>query len=175
MVRRRRMGHRGLAAFHERHAGPVSPDDVLVHPRRRHQRLDHGNPADTASFTQNFVYNGDQIQFTSGWGPAGHTVGTIEEYGTYSINLVLRDPTFAAIDALTPAPATLDRSDWSSNGSETYMKFYLNNDANRYILGNIQSISVTGSAIPEPSTYAALAGAATLALALYRRRRRKAA
>jgi len=143
----------------------------------------HGNAGDWTTgvvagdyapgFTNNYTFSGtrDEMQFTSGWGPASHTNQTLYEWQPYSINLVLTDLTGTAIPSLTPAPTFLDLSDWSTGTSNTYMKLYLNNNANRYILGNIQSISVTGSAIPEPSTYAALAGAAALGLALWRRRR----
>jgi hypothetical protein len=134
--------------------------------------------ANTASFTQNLDYYGDVIQFTTAWGPANVTNGSMFGFGPYSINLILVDPTFAAIDSLTPAPTFLDQSDWtlpaSPGQNKSQLKIYLNNDANRYVIGNIQSISVTGSgggaAIPEPSTYAALAGLAALGLVMWRRR-----
>lgn len=124
----------------------------------------------TSSFTTNFQFNGDLIQFTTAWGPAGHTNTTLEEYQPYSINLILLDRTFAAIDSLTPAPTALDRAQWDASTNYTQLKFYLNNDGNRYILGSIQNISATTSAIPEPSTYAMLLGGGMLALVVRRRR-----
>jgi len=126
------------------------------------------------SFTTNYLNSGtkDQIQFTSGWGPSVHTNATLYEWQPYSINLVLTDNTGTAIPSLTPAPTFLDLSDWSTGTSNTYMKLYLNNNANRFILGSIQSIAVTGAAVPEPSTGAALAGVAAFGLAGWRRRTR---
>jgi len=122
------------------------------------------------SFTNNYGVR-DEMQFTSGWGPAAHTNQTLYEWQPYSINLVLGDPTQTAIPSLTPAPSSLDLANWSTNTSHSYLKLYLNNTGNRYILGNIQSISP----IPEPQTYALVAGAAMLGVGLWRRRRRKTA
>lgn len=124
------------------------------------------------TYTQNYTFGNtrDEIQFTSGWGPAAHTNQTIFDFQPYSINLVLVDLTGTAIPSLTPAPTFLDLNDWTQNVANTQLKFYLNNNANRYLLGNIQSIAVT--AVPEPSTYAALVGAAALGLATWHRRRR---
>lgn len=129
--------------------------------------------ANTASFTQNYLMSGtqDQIQFTTAWGPANLTNQTIANWQPYSVNLILTDLTGTAIPSLSPAPGDLDYSDWSPLVANSQLKLYLNNDANRYILGNIQSIAVTGSAVPEPSTYAALAGLAALGFAMMRRRK----
>jgi hypothetical protein len=137
------------------------------------------NASDYApSFTTNYQNGGakDEIQFTSGWGPSNHTNATIYDYQPYSINLVLGDPTGTAIPSLTPAPTFLDLANWNTSTSHSYMKLYLNNDGNRWIMGSIQSISVTGATpVPEPSTCAVLAGAAALGLAAWRRRRARAA
>jgi len=127
-----------------------------------------------ASFTQNYLMSGtqDQTQFTSGWGPASLTNQTIADWQPYSINIILTDLTGTAIPSLSPAPTGLDFSDWNPLVANSQLKLYLNNNANRYILGNIQSINVTGSAVPEPSTYAALAGLAVLGVVVIARRRR---
>jgi hypothetical protein len=122
------------------------------------------------SFTMNYGVR-DEIQFTSGWGPAAHTNQTLYEWQPYSVNLVLGDPTNTAIPSLTPAPSSLDLANWSTNTGHSYLKLYLNNNGNRYILGSIQSISP----VPEPSTYALVTGAAVLGLGLWRRRRRQPA
>lgn len=100
--------------------------------------------ASAPSFTLN-TGAGDEIQFTSGWGPSAHTNTSIYDYQPYSINVVLGDPTGAAFSSLTPAPSTLSLSNWSTNLADSYLKFYLNNDGNRYILGNITSITSDGS------------------------------
>lgn len=126
-----------------------------------------------ASFTQNYLLSGtkDQTQFTSGWGPASLTNQNIADWQPYSINLILTDPTGTAIPSLSPAPTSLDFSDWSPLVANSQLKLYLNNNANRYILGNILSVTVTGSAVPEPSTYALIAGFAVLGLVVWSRRR----
>jgi hypothetical protein len=127
-----------------------------------------------ASFTQNYLMSGtqDQTQFTSGWGPASLTNQNIADWQPYSINIILTDLTGTAIPSLSPTPTGLDFSDWSPLVANSQLKLYLNNNANRYILGHIQSINVTGSAVPEPSTYAALAGLAVLGFVVITRRRR---
>ncbi|MES2660340.1 MAG: choice-of-anchor D domain-containing protein [Verrucomicrobiota bacterium] len=98
---------------------------------------------DQASFTLNYEFGGtrDLIQFTSGWGPTNHTNPVLEDWAPYSINLVLTDPTGTAIPTLTPAPTSLDLSDFSPLVANTHLKIYLNNDANRLIYGSIQSAS----------------------------------
>ncbi len=122
------------------------------------------------SFTTNYGAR-DEIQFTSGWGPSLHTNPTLYEWQTYSANIVLGDPTQTALASLTPVPTFLELSDWNTGTSYSYLKIYLNSSANRYILGRIDSIAVTGSAVPEPTTTAALLGAAALGFVWWRRRR----
>lgn len=101
--------------------------------------------ANKPSFTLNYISGGlqDEIQFTSGWGPADHTNQTIENWQPYSVNLVLSDPTGTAIPALTPAPSIIDFTDWSPLVAKSYLKLYLNNAGNRYIVGEIKSVSST--------------------------------
>jgi hypothetical protein len=98
------------------------------------------------SFTLNYVSGGaqDEIQFTSGWGPADHTNQTIENWQPYSINLILSDPTGTAIPALSPAPTGINPADWSPLVAKSYLKIYLNNDGNRYITGSIDLGSTSG-------------------------------
>lgn len=108
------------------------------------------------SFTQNYVAGGttDEIQFTSGWGPADHTNPTIENWQPYSINLVLSDPTGTAIPALSPAPAAINPAAWSPLVAKSYLKIYLNNDGNRHITGSIDLDSPSGQpeiAVQQPA------------------------
>ena len=116
------------------------------------------------SFSTNYVSGGaqDEIQFTSGWGPSVHTNATLYEWAPYSINLVLTDPTGTAIPSLTPAPSSLRLADWSTNASDSYLKIYLNNDGNRYILGSIQSINGSGSSGTTPTTPSTPSGGVTV-------------
>lgn len=93
---------------------------------------------DKASFGLNMLAQ-DEIQFTSGWGPTQHTNQTIANWQPYSANIVLQDPSGTVIPALTPAPKSIDFSKWDP--AKSYFKIYLNNDGNRYIYGNIQSVS----------------------------------
>lgn len=90
-----------------------------------------------ASFGFSYIGGGLQheMQFTSGWGPSGHTNPKIANYQPYSINIVLTDPTGTAIPSLETAAASFNPADWSAEGS--YFKLYLNNDGNRYIQGPI--------------------------------------
>jgi hypothetical protein len=128
-------------------------------------------PSDTApSFTTNYGAR-DEIQFTSGWGPSLHTNPTLYEWQTYSANVVLGDPTQTALASLTPVPTFLNLADWNTGTSYSYLKLYLNSSANRYILGRIDSITVTGAAVPEPTTTAAILGAVALGCVWWRRRR----
>ncbi|MBX3750639.1 MAG: PEP-CTERM sorting domain-containing protein [Opitutaceae bacterium] len=128
----------------------------------------------TATFTQNYLMSGtqDQIQFTSAWGPTNLTNQTIANWQPYSLNLILTDLTGTAIPSLGTAPSDLDFSEWNALVANSQLKLYLNNTGNRYILGNIQSITVTGSAVPEPSTYAMIAGIVVLGFVAAARRRR---
>lgn len=124
--------------------------------------------ANGASFTLNYEPASDLLQFTSGWGPASLTNGTIKDMQPYSFNVVLSDPTKAAISTLTPAPSSLSLSDWSSDETKSHLKFYLNNDANRSIYGKITSITVTssGGSTSTPTSQAVAPGAsATLTTA----------
>ena len=90
-----------------------------------------------ASFTLNQgIY--DQIQFTSGWGPADHTNQALKNLAPQSINLTLKDPGGTKITALTPAPSRINLSDWSLLPADSYLKFYLNETGSVYILGEIQ-------------------------------------
>ena len=60
-----------------------------------------------------------------------------------------------------------------SHGSEVYLRWSFNtNGANSQGLG-LDNFSLTASAVPEPSTYAAIAGAAALFGAMWHRRRRR--
>jgi hypothetical protein len=112
--------------------------------------------ANQAAFTLSYQGGGtqDEIQFSSGWGPADHTNQTIENWQPYSINLVLSDPTGTALPALSPAPAGINPAGWSPLVANSYLKIYLNNDGNRYILGSIQSDTPAGQpeiAVQQPA------------------------
>jgi len=78
-----------------------------------------------------------EVQFTSGWGPADHTEQTIGAFSVISINLTLGDPTGTAIDALTPAPGQFDTADFNLSLSQSYLKFYLNNEGTQFIFGGL--------------------------------------
>jgi hypothetical protein len=66
------------------------------------------------------------------------------------------------------APTTITGLNWT-NGSDLWIRWTLPVGTN---LPNVGLDDVSFSAVPEPSTYAALAGIAALGLALYARRRR---
>lgn len=91
----------------------------------------------------------DSMQFTSGWGPDSHTNKTIGDLQSYSVNLTLADPTGTALPTLDSAPGALSLDAWSTNVSHSYLKFYLNNDGNQFLLGDVASIESTASG---PST-----------------------
>lgn len=78
-----------------------------------------------------------EVQFTSGFGPADHTVQTIGTSDVYSVNLTLGDPTGTAVPALTPAPGIFDIADFSASLSQSYLRIYLNNEGTQYILGGL--------------------------------------
>lgn len=85
-------------------------------------------------------FGSHEIQFTSGWGPENHTNGTIAGGQTYSINLVLSDPTNTALPELSPIPGAIDPAIWSAQDS--HLKFYLTEMA-RGIYGDINGLGVT--------------------------------
>jgi len=84
---------------------------------------------------QNTGYH--EVQFTSGFGPADHTVQTIGTSDVHSVNLTLGDPTGTAVPALTPVPSSFDLADFSASVSRSYLKIYLNNEGSQYILGGL--------------------------------------
>lgn len=92
---------------------------------------------DKASFTLNEFGGSDEIQFTTSFGPANHTNPTIENWDLYNFNVILKDPSGTAITNLGTAPDGIDLSKWSPLVADSQLKIYLNNDANRYILGSI--------------------------------------
>lgn len=120
------------------------------------------------SFTLNYEGSADAIQFTSGWGPTAHTNATIADLQPYSVNLTLTDPTGTAIAALNAPPSSLTFSQWSPAVANSYLKFYLNNDGDRFLVGDIRSITTTGAggSSSTPTSQAVTAGAsATLTTA----------
>lgn len=127
----------------------------------------------TASFTQNYEAGGTlhKTQFTTAWGPTNVTNQVLADLAPYSINVILSDPTATAIPSLTPAPDSLDSDDWDLSYPGSQLKIYLNNGGNQTLFGDIQSISVTGSSVPEPSAYTLFAGLGVLGLTVFRRRR----
>lgn len=71
----------------------------------------------------------------------------------------------------TALPISLDLGDWSTNPSHTRFHIYFDGLGNTYdVRFGVASIT-TPSAIPEPSTFAAIAGLVGLAAGLTRRRR----
>ncbi len=83
--------------------------------------------------------NEDEMQFTSGGNPEDHTIQTIGSKETRSVNLVLQDPTRTAIASTTSAPRAIDLKKWDLSPLKSYLKFYLDNSANQYIYGRIDS------------------------------------
>ncbi|MCB1129791.1 MAG: choice-of-anchor D domain-containing protein [Verrucomicrobiae bacterium] len=91
------------------------------------------------SFTLNEYGGSDEIQFTSGWGPAAHTNQTIGSLQPYSINLVIADPTGTAFNGVTPVPSMIDLSKFDM--SQSHLKFYLDNNATKTLFGSIDFAS----------------------------------
>jgi hypothetical protein len=100
-----------------------------------------------ASFTLNQGTPGgaDQIQFTSGWGPAGLSNPTIADMEPYSINLTLSDPSGSAISTLLPAPSEIDLLAWSSRVEDSFLKIYLNSGGNLYLVGALSTLAPDSS------------------------------
>lgn len=94
------------------------------------------------SFTLNKNGLLHEIQFTSGWGPENHTNGTIQSGQTFSINLILGDPTGNALPTLSPVPGAIDPSAWSADKSKSYLKFYLT-DTGKAIYGEVDGLGET--------------------------------
>lgn len=69
---------------------------------------------------------------------------------------------------------TATQANLFANSAEYKLEFHVNNGANGTNSGtaSIDNLRITGTAIPEPSAFAALAGVAVLGLAAQRRRRR---
>jgi len=105
----------------------------------------------------------DQIQFSAD--ATGPNLGTFEV--TYLLivfggtNLVL---------GTTDLPDSIDLADWNSDYTSSYLKVYFDEGA-ASITADITSMSLAGSAVPEPSTYTAIAGATILGFVIMRRRR----
>jgi len=78
-----------------------------------------------------------EVQFTSGFGTANHTVQTIGTSDVHSVNLTLGDPTGTAVPALTPVPGSIDLADFGASVSQSNLKIYLNNEGTQSILGGL--------------------------------------
>lgn len=87
-------------------------------------------------------FGSHEIQFTSGWGPENHTNGTIPGGSTYSINVVLSDPTNTALPDITSIPGPMDLSKWSPDSSKSHLKFYVTESA-RAIYGSVDGLGET--------------------------------
>jgi hypothetical protein len=70
-------------------------------------------------------YGAHEIQFTSGSGPEDHTNVTIPGGQTYSINVVLSDPTNTALPDITKIPGPIDLSKWTPESRYSHLKFYM--------------------------------------------------
>lgn len=95
--------------------------------------------ADKPSFSLGEYGGSDEIQFTSGWGPAAHTNQTIGSLQPYSINLVIADPTGTAFNGVTPVPSIIDLSKFDM--SQSHLKFYLDDNATKTLFGDIDFAS----------------------------------
>ncbi|QYY36126.1 PEP-CTERM sorting domain-containing protein [Ruficoccus sp. ZRK36] len=106
------------------------------------------------------------IQFTTNYGTEYLTDSTILDRTFLSLNITLEPIIPNGAASLTAPPATLDPSLYDLENSQTGLKVYMEN------LG-WQNLPLTGTidAIPEPSTYALMAGAVILGYAALRRRK----
>lgn len=111
------------------------------------------------------------MQFTTEWGPGNLTTGSTLGVDFYSINISFGGNYSNGIAALDSPPDSLNLDLYDlGNTSATQLKIYLNNMGSSQLLG---SISATPAAVPEPSTYAGLAGLGALAFCVLRRRTRR--
>lgn len=131
--------------------------------------------ADKASFGVRNISDsgGDRhnMSFTTEWGSANLTTGTAFGQELFNINITLEGYANNGLASLTNAPDLLNLGLYDlTNTNQTQLKIYLNNLGSSTLLGTISEPAVTP--VPEPSTYAALAGLGALGIALWRRRAR---
>lgn len=118
---------------------------------------------------------GDRIQVTANFTDLGAAYSDTVVTGETLVNVAFRlfaDPP-GPLDTFD-LPTALSVGDWSTNPSQSgFYTYWDPGTATDFMRFNITSIT-TPSAVPEPSTFAALAGLVGLAACLTRRRQRRA-
>lgn len=127
---------------------------------------------DKASFgvTNNSGNTYHSIQFTIEAGTVNLTTGSTYGADLYSINISLGGNYTNGAASLTTPPDSLDLANYDlTNASTSLLKIYYDNSGVNYLQGSISAPAL--APVPEPSTYALLAGCGVFAVVMLRRRR----
>jgi hypothetical protein len=125
----------------------------------------------TASFTVTNDYwnTSHSVQFTHSGGPANLTTGSTLGASFTSINVVFTELADNGAASLSGPYGSFDTGLYNlTSSAPAHLKIYLNDNYSYPLLGEI---STSISPVPEPSTYAMLAGFGALVVAVWRRRR----